>query len=42
MLDPGTIAADFTLPEDGDAVVLSALRGRPLVLYFYPKADTPG
>jgi peroxiredoxin Q/BCP len=45
---PGTTAPDFTAPvagggyPDGAAVTLSALRGRPVVLYFYPKDDTPG
>jgi peroxiredoxin Q/BCP len=39
----GEQAPDFTLPdEDGRAVKLSELRGQRLVLYFYPKADTPG
>lgn len=43
MLEPGDQAPDFTLPDqDGREVTLSALRGRPVVLYFYPKADTPG
>jgi thioredoxin-dependent peroxiredoxin len=43
MLEPGAPAPDFTLPDqDGDDVTLSSLRGRPVVLYFYPKADTPG
>lgn len=43
MLEPGDQAPDFTLPDqDGREVALSALRGRPVVLYFYPKADTPG
>jgi thioredoxin-dependent peroxiredoxin len=43
MLEPGDIAPDFTLSDQhGDAVTLSELRGRPVVLYFYPKADTPG
>lgn len=42
-LDPGTLAPDFTLPDqDGNDVSLSALRGQTVVLYFYPKADTPG
>jgi peroxiredoxin Q/BCP len=36
-------APDFTLPDqDGKPVTLSDLRGEPVVLYFYPKADTPG
>jgi thioredoxin-dependent peroxiredoxin len=43
MLEPGTDAPDFTLPDqDGEDVTLSALRGKTVVLYFYPKADTPG
>ncbi|HUN79601.1 MAG TPA: thioredoxin-dependent thiol peroxidase [Solirubrobacteraceae bacterium] len=43
MIEPGVQAPDFTLPDqDGNHVELSALRGRPVVLYFYPKADTPG
>lgn len=40
---PGDLAPDFTLPDqNGDSVTLSGLRGKPVVLYFYPKADTPG
>ena len=36
-------APDFELPDqDGRAVKLSDLRGRPVVVYFYPKAATPG
>jgi thioredoxin-dependent peroxiredoxin len=36
-------APDFTLPSDtGETVTLSQLRGRPVVLYFYPEDDTPG
>jgi peroxiredoxin Q/BCP len=36
-------APDFTLPaDDGTQVKLSALRGKPVVLYFYPRDDTPG
>lgn len=36
-------APDFTLPTDaGETLTLSELRGRPVVLYFYPKDDTPG
>ena len=43
MIEEGTAAPDFTLPDqDGEDVTLSELRGRPVVLYFYPKADTPG
>jgi peroxiredoxin Q/BCP len=43
MLEPGTKAPGFTLPDqDGEPVALSDLAGRPVVLYFYPKADTPG
>jgi thioredoxin-dependent peroxiredoxin len=43
MLSPGDPAPDFTLPDqDGNPVSLSALRGKTVVLYFYPKADTPG
>jgi peroxiredoxin Q/BCP len=42
-LEPGSRAPDFTLPaDDGSKVKLSALRGKPVVLYFYPKDDTPG
>jgi len=40
---PGDQAPDFTLADqDGNSVSLSGLRGRNVVLYFYPKADTPG
>ena len=43
MIEEGTVAPDFTLPSDsGESVTLSALRGRPVVLYFYPRDDTPG
>lgn len=39
----GTPAPDFSLPADGGATIsLAALKGRKVVLYFYPKADTPG
>jgi thioredoxin-dependent peroxiredoxin len=42
-IEEGAIAPDFTLPaDDGRAVTLSELRGKPVVLYFYPKDDTPG
>ena len=40
---PGSPAPDFTLPTDtGETVTLSALRGRKVVVYFYPAAMTPG
>jgi peroxiredoxin Q/BCP len=43
MIEEGAQAPEFTLPDqDGNPVSLSDLRGRPVVLYFYPKADTPG
>jgi peroxiredoxin Q/BCP len=43
MLEAGQAAPDFTLPDqDGEDVSLAALRGSTVVLYFYPKADTPG
>jgi peroxiredoxin Q/BCP len=43
VVEAGQEAPDFTLPDqDGNEVSLSDLRGRPVVLYFYPKADTPG
>lgn len=42
-LDVGTQAPDFTLPTDGNgSIALSALQGKPVVLYFYPKDDTSG
>jgi peroxiredoxin Q/BCP len=42
-LSPGDPAPDFTLPaQNGDPVTLSTLQGKTVVLYFYPKADTPG
>jgi peroxiredoxin Q/BCP len=41
--EPGTDAPDFTLPDqDGNSVALSGLRGKWVVLYFYPRDDTPG
>ena len=43
MIEPGQPAPDFELPDqDGNPVRLRDLRGRRVVLYFYPKADTPG
>jgi thioredoxin-dependent peroxiredoxin len=42
-LSPGDTAPDFTLPTDtGDEVTLSDLRGRKVIVYFYPAAMTPG
>ena len=43
MLQEGTPAPDFELEsDDGATVRLSDLRGKPVVLYFYPKDNTPG
>ena len=43
MLDVGQAAPDFTLSDqDGNPVRLSALKGQKVVLYFYPKDNTPG
>jgi peroxiredoxin Q/BCP len=42
-IEAGAPAPDFKLKDDqGQEVRLSALRGKPVVLYFYPKDDTPG
>ena len=42
-VEEGRPAPDFTLTSDsGEAVALSSLKGAPVVLYFYPKDDTPG
>jgi thioredoxin-dependent peroxiredoxin len=42
-LSPGDPAPDFTLPDpDGKTVTLSDLRGRKVIVYFYPAASTPG
>lgn len=42
-LSPGDVAPDFTLPtDDGSTVTLSELRGRKVIVYFYPAAMTPG
>ena len=43
MVAEGDVAPDFELSGDsGENVKLSSLRGKPVVLYFYPKDDTPG
>ena len=43
MLEAGTRAPAFSLPDqDGSLVSLDSLSGKTVVLYFYPKADTPG
>lgn len=43
MIEPGAQAPDFSLPDqNGHPVALADFRGRPVVVYFYPKADTPG
>jgi len=43
VLTAGDQAPDFTLPDQsGEPVTLSDLRGQTVVLYFYPRADTPG
>jgi thioredoxin-dependent peroxiredoxin len=42
-LEPGDVAPDFTLDDqDGAPVSLAGLRGRKVILYFYPEAATPG
>ena len=43
MLQVGDIAPDFTVKtHQGNELSLSALRGKKVLLWFYPKADTPG
>ena len=43
MIEEGTMAPDFSLPcETGESISLSSLRGKKVVLYFYPKDNTPG
>jgi peroxiredoxin Q/BCP len=42
-MQAGDTVEDFTLPDqDGKPVTLSSFAGKPVVLFFYPKADTPG
>ena len=43
MLEIGTTAIDFTLPdEQGNLISLHSFKGKKIVLYFYPKDNTPG
>ncbi|HEX9259858.1 MAG TPA: redoxin domain-containing protein, partial [Acidimicrobiales bacterium] len=43
MLQPGDKAPAFSLPDQhGNTVKLSSFKGRKVLVYFYPKADTPG
>jgi peroxiredoxin Q/BCP len=43
MLDVGDVAPDFTVQDQqGETFRLSDLRGKRVLLWFYPKADTPG
>ena len=43
MLEVGTLAPDFTLPDkEGNPVTLSQFRGKRVVVYFYPRDNTPG
>ena len=43
MLNVGDVAPEINLPDNkGQEVTLSGLRGKTVVLFFYPKADTPG
>ncbi|WP_263378792.1 thioredoxin-dependent thiol peroxidase [Granulicella paludicola] len=42
-MQPGDLVEDFTLPDqDGNSITLSSFAGSPVVLFFYPRADTPG
>jgi len=43
LLEAGSTAPDFTLPNQNDEMIsLSSLKGQKVVLWFYPKANTPG
>ena len=43
MLKEGEKAPDFSIPDEtGTPVTLKQFKGKPVVLYFYPKASTPG
>jgi peroxiredoxin Q/BCP len=42
VVEEGKAAPNFTLPSDaGESISLESLRGKPVVLYFYPRDDTP-
>ena len=42
-MQPGDLVEDFTLPDqDGNPITLSQFKGSPVILFFYPRADTPG
>jgi peroxiredoxin Q/BCP len=42
-MQSGTAAPDFSLPnENGETVRLKDFRGKDVILFFYPKANTPG
>jgi peroxiredoxin Q/BCP len=42
-IEEGKKAPDFTLPDaDGNSVTLSQFKGKDVIVYFYPKDDTPG
>jgi peroxiredoxin Q/BCP len=43
LIEPGTEAPDFSLPnQDGETVAKADFAGRSVLLWWYPKADTPG
>ena len=43
LLESGSVAPDFTLPNQNDEMIsLSSLKGKKIILWFYPKANTPG
>ena len=43
MMQVGDLVKDFTLDDqDGNPVTLSSFSGKPVILFFYPRADTPG
>ena len=43
LLEVGSVAPSFTLPNQNDEMIsLSSLKGKKIILWFYPKANTPG